>query len=75
MKTSYEYLVRVELLKEAMKAEDVMKYLNGKGFNPVAVSVDNTLGRIMAYFGSPLSDEEKKRLDEAMSKYVKSLKG
>jgi len=72
---SYEYLVRIELLKEPMKAEDVMKYLNGRGFNPIAVSVDNVSGKIIVYFDSPLSDEVKKKLDEAMNKYIKSMTG
>lgn len=72
---SYEYLVRIELLKEPMKAEDVMKYLNGRGFNPIAVSVDNMMGKIMIYFNNPISNGEKKKLDEAMNKYIKSMVG
>lgn len=74
MKTSYEYLVRVEFLKEPVKAEDVMKHLNSKGINPVAVTADNMLGKITVYFSQPLGGEEKEKLDKEMEKYLKSIK-
>jgi len=70
---SYEIpLPKPELLKEKpLEAPKVMEYLNSNGFNPIAVIVDNNLGKVFVYFEEPLSSSESKRLLEVVNEFYR----
>lgn len=69
---SYEYLYpKVEKLKDKpFIATDVLRVIESWGFKPIAVSVDNNLGSIKIHFDTPLTDKEKKKLDEKMNELL-----
>ena len=69
---SYEYLYHdVKKLKDKpFIATDILKMIEGQGYKPTAVSVDNNFGSIKIYFNQPLDEKEKKKLDEIMSEFL-----
>jgi len=71
---SYEYLyTKIEKLKDKpFVAIDVLRVIESWGFKPIAVSVDNNLGSIKIHFENPLTDKEKKKLDEKMDELLKN---
>jgi len=71
---SYEYLYpKIEKLKDKpFVAIDVLRVIESWGFKPIAVSVDNNLGSIKIHFENPLTDKEKRKLDEKMNELLKN---
>jgi uncharacterized membrane protein len=52
--------------KPILSAQELHRLLEERGFRPVAVTVDNAVGKVVAHFASDLGEEERKRLMEAV---------
>jgi len=74
---SYEIPIpKLEVLKEKpLDSVKLMEYLNTNGFNPIAVSVDNNLGKVLIYFDKPLTTTKSKKLLELVDDFVKKHLG
>ena len=74
---SYEIpLPNPALLKEKpLDSRAVMEMLVKEGFNPIAITADNNLGKVIVYFTEPLSSRESKKLMELVTDYYKKHVG
>jgi hypothetical protein len=61
--------------KPIRNALDVHKYLESKGFKPLAVVVDNANARVVVYFEQELSDKDKKVMYEAVLDFYRKWVG
>jgi len=71
---SYEIpLPMPEKLKEKpiLNAQELHRFLEERGFKPIAVTVDNAAGKVVARFPSDLGEEERKRLMEVILDFYK----
>jgi len=57
--------------KPILSAQELHRFLEAKGFRPLAVTVDNAAGKVLAHFASELGDEERKRLMDAVLDFYK----
>jgi hypothetical protein len=57
--------------KPILSAQELHRFLEERGFKPVAVTVDNAAGRVVAHFASDLGEVERKRLMEAVLDFHK----
>ena len=57
--------------KPILSAQELHRFLEERGFKPVAVTVDNAAGRVLAHFPSDLGEEGRKRLMEAVLDFHK----
>jgi hypothetical protein len=61
--------------KPIVNAMEVHRYLEGEGFKPIAVVVDNANARIRVYFEGELKEEEKRKLVEAVMEFYRKWIG
>jgi hypothetical protein len=61
--------------KPILHATQVHKYLEDKGFHPIAVVVDNTNAKIKVFFEQELDETEKKKLYETVIDFYKRWVG
>jgi phosphomannomutase len=65
-----------ELHKKPIRdAAELHRFLEERGFKPTAVVVDNADAKIRVYFEGELSEEEEKKLFEAVSEFYRKWLG
>jgi phage anti-repressor protein len=57
--------------KPILSAEELHRFLEERGLRPIAVTVDNAAGRVVAHFASELGEEERRRLMDAVLDFHK----
>ena len=61
--------------KPILNATELHRYLEKQGFKPLAVVVDNANAKIRVYFETELTDDEKRKLVEAVNEFYKKWIG
>jgi hypothetical protein len=61
--------------KPILNASEVHRYLEGVGFKPVAVVVDNANARVRVFLEGELDEKEKRRLMEAVLEFYRKWIG
>ena len=57
--------------KPILSAQELHRFLEEMGFRPLAVTVDNAVGKVVAHFASDLGEEMRKRLMDAVLDFYK----
>lgn len=63
---SYEYVAKTQ--RDSSESVRVMEAILGIGMKPVAVRYKPETNSVVVYFSSNLKEEDKEKLDKAMSK-------
>jgi hypothetical protein len=61
--------------KPILHATELHRYLESRGFKPLAVVVDNANARIVVFFDRELKEEEKSKLVEAVMEFYRKWIG
>jgi hypothetical protein len=61
--------------KPILNATELHRYLEGRGFNPIVVVVDNDRARVLIYFSEELGEAEELKLQEAVLEWYRKWIG